>query len=171
MARGGSRPGAGRPKGQGIFGEETKTVRVPVSMVDKVKDYAANGGYNVPLFASCVSAGCPVDATDDIERNVDFNEMLANDPENIFCVTVSGDSMIEAGIFNEDILVVDKSLQPANNKIVVACVDNEFTVKRYISENDEIYLKAENPDYNDIHFKEGNEMRIMGVVVNTVRSI
>ena len=87
-------------------------------------------GIKRPLFSSGVSAGFPSPADDYIDRQLDLNELLIKKPAATFFIRVAGDSMIGAGIHHDDILIVDRSLEPANNKIVIAVVDGELTVKR-----------------------------------------
>ncbi|MGB1036450.1 MAG: LexA family protein, partial [Candidatus Puniceispirillales bacterium] len=110
--RGGARPGAGRPAGQGQYGEPTKPIRLPVSMIDEVMDYVATGGrQSLPLFSCAVAAGFPSPADDHLEGSLNLNDYLVKHPAATFFVRVSGDSMIKAGIHENDILVVDRSLE------------------------------------------------------------
>ena len=130
MPRGGARSGAGRPKGKGKFGEKTTPIRIPESMVDEVLQFVNYKGYALPLYASKVQAGFPSPADDFMEGRLDLNQHLVKHPTATFFVRVSGDSMIEAGIHPDDILVVDRSLEPRHGKIVIAALDGELTVKR-----------------------------------------
>ena len=116
-----------------------------------------------PLYVHSVQAGFPSPADDYIEKQLDFNDLLVSHPAATFCVKASGDSMIGAGIFPGDILVVDKSLKAANNSIVIAINNGEFTVKRLVIQNGKFFLMPENPAYNVIAIdSEGFE--IWGVV-------
>ena len=83
--------------------------------------------------------------------------------------TVRGESMIGAGIFDGDKVVVDKSIKPKHNEIVVAVVDGEYTIKRFYKYRGVIELRPENPSYPAITFQDGNELQIWGVVVGVVR--
>src|SRR6185503_2385085 len=116
---GGKRDGAGRPKGQGKYGTATKAIRVPEYLVDEIKDYSLKKGYKIPFFNSSVAAGYPSVAENDIEAMIDMNNFLVKNPDATFCVRVSGLSMINAGIYEGDILIVDSSIKPSQGKIVI----------------------------------------------------
>jgi DNA polymerase V len=171
MARGGARKGAGRPKGQGKFGEKTKPIRIPESMVDEVLEYVNTKGYKLPLYASKVQAGFPSPADDFMEGKLDLNKHLVKHPTATFFVRVSGDSMIDAGIHPDDILVVDRSLEPKHGKIVIAALDGELTVKRLHKTSSKTYLMPENKRYSPIEVTEESEMSTWGVVTNVIHSV
>lgn len=117
------------------------------------------------LFSQGVSAGFPSPADDFIDKNLDLNEFLIKHPVATYLLKVSGNSMIDVGINSGDILIVDRSLEPTDNKIVVAIIDGEFTLKRFrkISDN-KICLYPENSKYAPIEIKEGMDCQIWGVV-------
>lgn len=126
----------------------------------------------VPLVASTVKAGFPSPADDYLETPLDLNEKLIHNPAATFIVRVSGDSMQGAGIFPGDFLVVDKSLEAHAGSIVVAVVNNEFTLKRLqYDASGQAMLVAENPAYAPITFHEGDEMSIWGVVKHVIRDV
>ena len=117
-----------------------------------------------PLMESPVSCGFPSPAEQYIESPLDLNDLLVKRPAATFFVRASGDSMLGAGIRPGDILVVDRSLPPVDGLIVIACVDNEFTVK-YLRRDDTGYrLEPANRKYKAISFSEESELRIFGVV-------
>jgi DNA polymerase V len=120
-----------------------------------------------PFFIESVKAGFPSQADDYIEKQLDFNEYLVRHPSATFCVKVSGDSMINAGIFPGDILVVDRALNAVNNSIVIAVVNAEFTVKRIRFDHGKISLLPENPAYSPIHIDNEN-FEIWGVVTYVI---
>lgn len=122
-----------------------------------------------PLFVSAVSAGFPSPADDYIDRSLDLNEFLVEHPASTFFVRVQGDSMIGAGIHDGDILVVDRSAQPTDKKIVIAIVEGELTVKRLRMDNDNKQLVPENPQYAPIDITAGCE--IWGVVTSVIRKV
>lgn len=93
-----------------------------------------------------------------------MNEHLIKNEEATFIVRVASLSMLNAGIDIDDELIVDRSLDAKHNDIVVALIDNDFTVKRLMIDENERWLKAENPDYDDIHLHDGQELIIWGVV-------
>lgn len=131
MARGGARTGAGRPAGQGRFGVKTKPVRVPEALIDDVLEFVTQRThYELPLYSCAVSAGYPSPSDDYIEKKLTLNDMLVKDPKSTFLVRVTGMSMIDAGIYEGDMLIVDQSIPPVSGKIVIAAVNGELTVKR-----------------------------------------
>ena len=111
MTKGGARKGAGRPKGQGKYGESTKAIRVPESKVKYISEIVSKGLYEIPLYTERVAAGFPSPADDYLEDKIDLNQYLVKHPASTFLVRASGNSMINAGIFPNDILVVDKSIK------------------------------------------------------------
>ncbi|MEN8140080.1 MAG: translesion error-prone DNA polymerase V autoproteolytic subunit [Thermodesulfobacteriota bacterium] len=122
-----------------------------------------------PLFSSGVSAGFPSPAEDYIERSLDLNELLIENPAATFFVRVNGDSMTGAGINHNDILVVDRSLEPVSGKIVIAIVAGEFTVKRLVRDGEHCQLVAENPDYPPLEVTPESSCEIWGVVSGAIK--
>lgn len=120
---------------------------------------------NLPavLFNSPVMAGFPSPAADHSQKRIDLNELLFLHPEATFLFRVKGPSMEDAGIFDGDTLLVDRSIQAKHRHIVLAVVDEEFTVKRFYRRGKVVRLLPENPDFAPIDFKEGQELRIWGV--------
>ncbi|MBN8511895.1 MAG: translesion error-prone DNA polymerase V autoproteolytic subunit [Rickettsiales bacterium] len=171
MEHGGKRTGAGRPKGQGRYGTTTTAIRVPDYLVEDVKDYSVNGGYKIPLFSSYVEAGYPSVAEDHIEDMLDMNNLLIKNPKTTFCVRVTGLSMIEAGIYEGDKLIVDSSITPIEGKIVVAAIDGMLTVKRLGYIDGRPFLLPENLNFDPIPILENSEVHIWGVVTNILRSV
>ena len=171
MPRGGIRIGAGRPKGQGKFGEKTKPIRIPLSMVDNVLSFIKNNDLSLPIYSNKVTAGFPSPADDHLERNLDLNSHLVKHPAATFFVRVTGDSMIGAGINDNDILIVDRSLKPSHGKIVIAVVDGHMTVKRLHKESGKLILMPENNLYKPIEIKEDMNIEIWGVVVTAIHSV
>jgi DNA polymerase V len=191
--RGGARLNAGRKKGSSVYGETTKAIRVPESLVPTIKALLddrkqqfvqlANNSTDIlfpaktpakiylPLFVGKVAAGFPSPADDYIEKNLDLNELLVQKPAATFFVRAQGESMLGAGIHPNDILVVDRSVDPVPGKIVICALNGELTVKRLERENEQWQLKAENPAYPDIIIHEELEMVIWGVVTNVIHSV
>lgn len=124
-----------------------------------------------PLYSHSISAGFPSPADDYIEDRLDLNQLLVNNKAATFFLRVKGDSMVNAGIHHGDIIVVDRSVQPAPRSIVVAVVDGELTVKRLITRNGSAELHAENPKYAPICLQEGQELTIWGVVTSSVHQV
>ena len=126
--------------------------------------------FRVPLLNDSVSAGFPSPADDYTEENIDLNEHLISNPFSTFFLRVKGDSMINAGIKDKDLIIVDKSLIAKPGDIVIAMIDGEFTIKRLSIKNDELYLKAENHNYPDFSFKNHIDVQIWGVVIYSIHS-
>ena len=126
--------------------------------------------FRIPLLNDSVSAGFPSPADDYTEENIDLNEHLISNPFSTFFLRVKGDSMINAGIKDKDLVIVDKSLIAKPGNIVIAMIDGEFTIKRLSIKNDELYLKAENHNYPDFSFKNHIDVQIWGVVIYSIHS-
>jgi len=125
----------------------------------------------IPLYGHVVPAGFPSPADDYVEDRLDLNQLLVQNKSATFFLRVKGDSMIGAGINDGDIIVVDRSLEPIERSVVVAIVDSELTVKRLLYRNGIAELHAENPKYQPIQFKEGQELTIWGVVTSSVHTV
>lgn len=124
-----------------------------------------------PLFLSGVSAGFPSPADDYIDRDLDLNEHLITNPAATFFVRVAGDSMTGAGINNNDILIVDRSVAPVSGKIVIAVINGELTVKRLLKTETSCRLIAENSDYPDIEITGEMELEIWGVATSAIHEL
>lgn len=125
---------------------------------------------HIPLFVEHVSAGFPSPAQDYIEQTLDLNELCIKQPTATFFVRVDGDSMIEAGIYADDILVVDRSIQAEHGDIVIAGIHGELTVKE-LQLRPCIQLLPRNSAYTPIQIPEGAELELFGVVTNIVRKM
>ncbi|MDO7138674.1 MULTISPECIES: LexA family protein [Algibacter] len=123
----------------------------------------------LPFVVEGISAGFPSPADDFLDINIDLNKHLIKNPSTTFYGKVKGDSMIDAGIHNGDLLIIDKSLEPKNNKIAVCFIDGEFTVKRIKIEKDIVWLIAENEQYKPIKVTKDNDFVIWGIVINVVK--
>ena len=124
--------------------------------------------FKLPLLTDSVSAGFPSPADDHTEENIDLNEHLISNPFSTFFLRVKGDSMINAGIKDKDLIIVDKSLIAKPGNIIIAMIDGEFTLKRLSIKNNELYLKAENHNYPDFRFKNHIDIQIWGVVIYSI---
>ena len=118
-----------------------------------------------------ISAGFPSPADDFKEIKISLDRELVKNEESTFYARVSGDSMIEAGLDDGDLLVIDRSLDPENGKIVVCFIDGEFTVKRIVKRKGELYMKPENKKFKEIKIVEGNELIIWGVVTYVIKYV
>ncbi len=190
---GGARSGAGRPKGSGKYKEPTKAIRVPEGSITYIKEFlesypevtelgpittsesvSASSNDNIvkleiPLFSSTVAAGFPSPAEDHVEETLDLNDYMVQRPDSTFMLRVEGESMKNAGILPNDILIVDRSLKATHNKIVIAAIDGELTVKRLFHRGGLVKLLPENPAYPEIELESEAELKIWGVVIGSFR--
>lgn len=118
-----------------------------------------------------ISAGFPSPADDFRETRISLDEELIMNKEATFFAKVSGQSMIGAGLDDNDLLVIDRSLEPENNKIAVCFLDGEFTVKRLKVRDGEVWLQPENPNYPIIQITEENDFIIWGIVTNVIKKV
>ena len=121
------------------------------------------------LFVSRPAAGFPAPGDDELEKSLDINDLLIDNPTATFFVRVEGDSMEGARIFSGDILVVDRSISPESGKIVVAAVYGEMVVKRLKITREQTLLLSEKEGYEPIVISDNDECFIWGVVVGSVR--
>lgn len=180
---GGRREGAGRkPKPD----QATKVIRVPEARIPDIKallnaksieheiqnirqlDLVTH--IEIPLATERVQAGFPSPAQDYIDKKLDLNEHLIKNEAATFIVRVNSQSMLNVGIDINDELIVDRSIEAKHRDIVIALVDNEFTVKRLIMDALGCWLKAENDDFSDIHPLEGQQFEIWGVVTKLIKN-
>ncbi|MFN3306077.1 MAG: LexA family protein [Candidatus Kapaibacteriota bacterium] len=119
---------------------------------------------DINIAGFSVPAGFPSPADDYLEPKLDLNQLLIKHPSATFFVRVQGESMINAGIHNGDILIVDRALEPKNGDIAVCVVDGEFTVKRLQIIENELYLAPENGNFNPIKVTEFQDFKVWGVV-------
>jgi len=125
----------------------------------------------LPFVESGISAGFPSPADDFLDASIDLNKEFVKNPSTTFYGRVKGDSMINAGLNNGDLLIIDKSLEPVNNKIAVCFIDGEFTVKRIKIEKDIIWLIAENEKYQPIKVTADNDFVIWGIVTTVIKNV
>ena len=194
MVRGGKRDGAGRKPGSGKYGEKTKIIRIPLSKEVEVKrllqkkltptewqqERKQEIEFFEPLMASqkqadlytvSVQAGYPTPVDESKEGQLDLNAHLIGSPKDTFFVRVSGDSMIDAGIHDGDLLIVDRKQRVINGKIVIAVVNGDLTVKRIFMEEDKVILYPENPDFSAIEVSNDNDFMTLGVVTNVIHEV
>lgn len=190
--RGGPRLGAGRKPGGGLYGEPTTVLRVPASQAGPIRDFLSalnqkrqraaqdnvlelaefvpdNRGISLPLYTSKVAAGFPSPADDHVERRLNPSDYLVDNDSATFFVRVKGDSMIDAGIFEDDVLVIDRSRTPQIGDIVLAVLDGEFTVKTLGKGKTGARLLPANKHYPVIEVKEGQSFEVWGVVTGSMR--
>jgi len=171
MARGGKRKGAGRPKGTGKFGEPTKAIRLPISMIDRIMQFIAQKGLVMPIYTTQVQASFSSPADDTQPDTCNLLECLVPNLDATFLVRVQGESMTGVGIHPNDLLLVDKSIEATHENIVLAVVDGEITVKRLLRKGDKIELVAENPNFPSIVISNESELNIWGVVKQVIHQV
>ena len=125
----------------------------------------------IPLVKETIAAGFPSPAEDYIELGIDLNKYLIKNPISTFFLRVSGNSMNNAGIYNDDLLIIDRSINPNPGHIVVALLDGEFTLKRLIKKQDNYYLKADKENYPAINLYEYIDIQIWGVAIYSIHEL
>lgn len=125
----------------------------------------------LPLYLSPVKAGFPSPADDFIDRKLDLHEYLVRNEASTFFLRVQGDSMTGAGIHDGDLLIVDRSIEAAHDRIVIAALDGELTVKRLQRIKGKVFLAPENPDYPVFDITEREYVYIWGVVTYVIHKL
>ncbi|MFW5731053.1 MAG: LexA family protein [Desulfonatronovibrionaceae bacterium] len=125
----------------------------------------------LPELLTCVPAGFPSPADDYADQKLDLNDYLVKNKAASFYIRVAGESMRDAGILSGDILLVDRSLEPAHNKIVVALINNEMAVKRLRKNGQGIFLVSDNPEYPSLEITEDMDAAVWGVVAAVIRKL
>jgi DNA polymerase V len=137
--------------------------QAPCALADAPAPFA------LPLFVHKISAGFPSPACDYMEDGLDLNSHLVKNKTSSFYFEVEGDSMINAGIFPGDKVLVDRSVDPKHGHIVIAVIDNEYTLKRLYKWRGVLELRPENSAYQPIRLKDAEELRVWGVVTAVIR--
>ena len=140
-------------------------------MVKKITDlfkFSKDQNIAIPIFIDKVSAGFPSPATDYMENKLDLNEYLIKHPAATFIVKASGSSMVNADIYSGDLLIVDRSLTPRNNDIVIASIFGDLTVKKIKKKEKSLFLVPANEDYPSIQVKEEMECFVWGIVTYVI---
>lgn len=144
-------------------------VKEPKKLTFFIPEFLDDSG---ALFVNTgISAGFPSPAEDFKEERLSLDDMLVKNRLATFYARVSGQSMIDAGLDDNDLLVIDRSLEPEHNKIAVCFLDGEFTVKRLRVEKEGVWLQPENANYKPIKITEDNEFVIWGIVTNVIKKV
>lgn len=143
--------------------EETKVSEIITPQMEKECE--------LPIFMESVSAGFPSPADDYIDNKLDLNEFLIKNPSATFFVRVTGDSMVNAGIYSGDILVVDRSIEAKNGYVIIAVIDGELLVKRLRQTKKKIFLYPENSNFTPIEITSQMNFEVWGVVTNVIHSL
>jgi len=150
------------------------TMKKIIPEVAKVTDIimpSMNSRKPLPLFLESVSAGFPSPADDYMDKTLDLNEYLIINPSATFFVRVRGESMIDAGIHNGDLLIVDRALSPKDGSIVIAVIDGELLVKRMSFKKNKVFLILENREYMPVEIKPEMNFEVWGVVTTVIHSV
>lgn len=137
----------------------------------EVKQLEAQGEVPISFLSDRVPAGFPSPAQGEHGDSIDLNKELIHRPSSTFCAKVAGDSMIDCGINDGDLLIIDKSINPSNGDIAVCFVDGEFTVKRLSVKDDGIYLKPANKKYQEVKVREDSNFQVWGVVSYIIKKL
>ena len=137
------------------------------SRINRIYKTAINKNLKLDLHATSVNAGFPSPAEDHLDVSLDLNEYLVKHPSSTFYIYVKGYSMINSGIYDGDLMIVDRSKEPLSNSIVVAVINGEFTVKRIKKKGEQIYLIPDNKDYKPICVND-TDFQVWGVVTHTI---
>lgn len=140
--------------------------------MDGVEIYGVNGGnMSMPMLDVKIPAGFPSPAQDCNSDSLDLNRELIHNPASTYCARVIGDSMIDVGIDEGDLLVIDKSIPPTDGSVAVCFLDGEFTVKRLAIRRDGVYLVPENAKYQPIRVHEDSNFQVWGIVTYIIKRI
>lgn len=124
-----------------------------------------------PLYENAVQCGFPSPADDFLDLDINLNDYLVKHKSATFCVKVNGSSMNGVGIHSGDVLIVDRAESVKNNSIVLAVIDNEFTVKSIKKNADKLYLNPANDNYKPIEITEDMNFHIWGVVTFVIHAL
>ncbi|MEI6652216.1 MAG: translesion error-prone DNA polymerase V autoproteolytic subunit [Chlorobiaceae bacterium] len=122
----------------------------------------------LPLAGTAIAAGFPSPAEEYLDLALDLNKELVKHPAATFYARVKGDSMVDAGIQDGDLLVIDKALEPKEGSIAVCFIDGEFTVKRLAVREEGVYLMPANAEFKPIKITEENEFLVWGLVAYVI---
>jgi DNA polymerase V len=125
----------------------------------------------LPVVSENISAGFPSPAMDFIDLTIDLNKHFIKNRDATFFGRVKGKSMKDIGISDGDLLVIDKSIKPANDHIAVCYLDGEFTIKRIVIENSKCWLVPANKDYESLEVQEHNDFLVWGIVTYVIKSM
>ena len=145
----------------------------PIKNTDKLDFYSFKKDKldNIFLFESSVPAGFPSPADDDMDLDLNLHDHLVRNPNHTFCVKAIGESMKDAGIQSGDVMLVDRAIEPENRSIVLAVIDNEFTVKRVNVSDKKLYLMPENENFTPIEITHDMDFKVWGIVTYVIHKV
>ncbi len=136
-----------------------------------IKPIKISSHMDIPVLENLVPAGFPSPVQGLPSDSIDLNKELIDHPSSTFCARVSGNSMIDCGISDGDLLIIDKSLSPVNGSVAVCFIDGEFTLKKISLRNDGLYLVPANRKYPEIKVSEESNFQVWGIVIHVIKSI
>ncbi|MCR4667629.1 MAG: translesion error-prone DNA polymerase V autoproteolytic subunit [Desulfovibrio sp.] len=125
----------------------------------------------LPIYLNPVQAGFPTPAGDDVDERLNLHTHLVKHESATFFLRASGNSMINAGIHDGDLLIVDRAVEAAHNKIVIAALEGELTVKRLVRRGNKVFLAPANPDYPEFDITHREHIHIWGVVTYAIHKL
>lgn len=134
-------------------------------------DTAQAASADIPLFLSPVEAGFPSPADDYLENTLNLHTHIVKHASSTFFVRAHGQSMINAGIYDGDLLVVDRALRAEHKRIVIAALDGELTVKRLVRRGNKVLLVPENPEFPEFDITQREHVHIWGVVTYAIHKV
>ena len=123
------------------------------------------------LYLNSVCAGFPSPANDYLEGEIDLNKYLIKNPLATFIVKAQGNCMLQAGIHSGDLLIVDRSIKPKNNSIVIVSIDGDLTVKRIKVSGKNFFLNSDNKDYGNVKINNESDIFIWGIVTKVIHNV
>lgn len=139
--------------------------------ISELYGFEPRSSVSIPLFTMSVSAGAPVPVDSDIENVIDLNEFLIEHPTATFFARVSGDAMLDAGVKDGDILIVDSALEPTDGRLVVVSYNKDFTVKIYSLIDENVFLQDSDGRFLPIKIDNYIEYKVVGVVTKIIHSV
>ncbi|MBD5646612.1 MAG: translesion error-prone DNA polymerase V autoproteolytic subunit [Desulfovibrio sp.] len=149
----------------------TPPLPTPPLTVLGMADTNADANATCPLYLAPVNAGWPSAAEDYIDGQINLHELIVRNPAATFFLRASGESMLGVGIHDGDLLVVDRSVEAAHNRVVIAALEGELLVKRLCRRDGRVFLQSANPDYPEFDITEREYAHIWGVVSHVVHKL
>jgi len=154
-----------------LYKSNQKVKLKPYNTTGKIKIFSVSTDteLDLPLMEGGVSAGFPSPAEDFLDNKIDLNKHLIKNESTTFIAVTDGYSMQGAGIGDKDLLIIDKSLEPADGKIAVCVIDGEFILKRLKVDKEGVWLMPENPKFKPLKVTEFNDFEIWGIVTYSIQ--
>lgn len=171
MVRGGKRNGAGRPKGSGKYGESTKAIRLPVSMINPIVKFISQKVLCLPTYPENAKTDKETASPVPELESIELTKWLIEEPSSTAFFKITDNAMFNAGIYSGDIAVVDRKIIPVNGDIVIANVDSQFLVRRIFISGNKAELRAETPDCETLIYENSEELVLWGVLKKVIHRV